>query len=635
MYTEVKELVNFLAVFMYRRIPKRRINIFMESFANHLLARFYSNWRPFEPKYAQTERILAIKTNGRLDEIFYNIATSVGIDMNDLYSSLPSTIFIYCNPGEVTCRISDYLSTIMIWYGDVNEDRIYVPFPIGAAKYYDGDPRNIQNTVFTAYTKSLAVGKKDVRPERCVPLNLTNSAGINLYEFFSARFVDIAQIPPVLFRNKGQNSKPFTLRPFAPTRFGTHHLRSVHNDMRRIQRAATYFAVASSDAMNRPAVAPLLENFSMNFQFAMNAEGSNVNSSTMVKPVNVSVMSNQYSVMIPLTLATFPHPVNTYNPPPSMTDFTYSPTTAFVKSGQIIGNPSSVTYFTSDPSKPDFVPADNSMSNVANNPNRNNTSSDQFTTTFLPAPKTDSHAENVGFPVCDEPISIENNWCYTVPTSDNASEFEIWKPKPRPAFTVNSGNSTESVFRSSYIFDSPMFQAPTAEPDVNQSNAQQLLEVSNDLKVNDLQYNPNNLSFLNVSPELSPSNVFSPEASSTQEFSQQVPTQNDVFQQSQVSLTQVQQQQQQQQMLPQQVLQSQILQPEAQVIPQQAIPMQPIPVQPILPHQTFHSEMQDVSSQGTTLPPIFVQHGVVPQIPRASKKSSPWKTNFLPNYYTK
>ncbi|KAK6109698.1 BTG family protein [Brugia pahangi] len=593
MYTEVKELVNFLAVFMYRRIPKRRINIFMESFANHLLARFYSNWRPFEPKYAQTERILAIKTNGRLDEIFYNIATSVGIDMNDLYSSLPSTIFIYCNPGEVTCRISDYLSTIMIWYGDVNEDRIYVPFPIGAAKYYDGDPRNIQNTVFTAYTKSLAVGKKDVRPERCVPLNLTNSAGINLYEFFSARFVDIAQ------------------------------------------RAATYFAVASSDAMNRPAVAPLLENFSMNFQFAMNAEGSNVNSSTMVKPVNVSVMSNQYSVMIPLTLATFPHPVNTYNPPPSMTDFTYSPTTAFVKSGQIIGNPSSVTYFTSDPSKPDFVPADNSMSNVANNPNRNNTSSDQFTTTFLPAPKTDSHAENVGFPVCDEPISIENNWCYTVPTSDNASEFEIWKPKPRPAFTVNSGNSTESVFRSSYIFDSPMFQAPTAEPDVNQSNAQQLLEVSNDLKVNDLQYNPNNLSFLNVSPELSPSNVFSPEASSTQEFSQQVPTQNDVFQQSQVSLTQVQQQQQQQQMLPQQVLQSQILQPEAQVIPQQAIPMQPIPVQPILPHQTFHSEMQDVSSQGTTLPPIFVQHGVVPQIPRASKKSSPWKTNFLPNYYTK
>ncbi|VIO85934.1 Uncharacterized protein BM_BM11383 [Brugia malayi] len=582
MYTEVKELVNFLAVFMYQRIPKRRINIFMESFANHLLARFYCNWRPFEPKYAQTERILAIKTNGRLDEIFYNIATSVGIDMNDLYSSLPSTIFIYCNPGEVTCRISDYSSTIMIWYGDVNEDRIYVPFPIGAAKYYDGDSRNIQNTVFTAYTKSLAVdkfsGKKDVRPERCVPLNLTNSAGINLYEFFSARFVNIAQ------------------------------------------HAAAYLAVASSNAMNRPAVTPLLENFSMNFQFAMNAEGSNVNSSTMVNPVNVSVMSNQYSVMIPLTLATFPHPVNTYNPPPSMTDFTNSPTTAFVKSGQTIGNPSPVTYFTSDPSKPDFVPADNSMSNVANNPNRNNTSSDQFTTTFLPAPKTDSHDENVGFPVCDEPISIENNWCYTVPTSNNASEFEIWKPKPRPAFTVNSGNSTESVFRSSYIFDSPMFQAPTAEPNVNQSNAQQLLEVSNDLEVNDLQYNLKNLSFLNVSPELSPSNVFSPEASSTQEFSQQVPTQN-LFQQSQVSLTQVQQQQQQQQMLPQQVLQSQILQPKAEVIPQQAIPMQPVPVQPILPHQT--------------LPPIFVQHGVVPQIPRASKKSSPWKTNFLPNYYTK
>uniref|UniRef100_A0A1I8EQV1 Anti_prolifrtn domain-containing protein n=1 Tax=Wuchereria bancrofti TaxID=6293 RepID=A0A1I8EQV1_WUCBA len=628
MYTEVKELVNFLAVFMYHRIPKRRINIFMESFANHLVTRFHSNWRPDEPKYAQSERILAIKTNGRLDEMFYTIATT--------------TIFIYCNPGEVTCHISEYSSIIIIWCGDVNEDRIYVPFPIGAAKYYDGNSRNIQSTVFTAYMKSLPVGKKDARPERCVPLSLTNSAGINLYEFLSTGFVDIAQIPPVLFRNKGQNSKPFTLRPFAPTRFGTHHLRSVHKDMRRIQRAAAYLAIANSNAMNRPAVAPLLENFPMNFQFAMNAEGSNVNSSTMGNPVNVSAMSNQYNMMIPLTPTTFPHPVNTYNPPPSVTDFTNSPSAAFVKSGQSIGNPSPMTYFTSDPSKPDFVPADNSMSNVSNNPNCNNMSSDQFTTTFLPPPTTtDSHAENVGFSMYDESNGIENNWCYTIPTSNNASEFEIWKPLL--AFTVNNGNSTEPVFRNSYVFDSPMFQAPTTEPDVNQSNAQQLFKVSNDAEVNDLQYNLNNLSFLNVSPELSSSNIFSPEASSMQEFSQQVPTQNNVFQQPQVPLTQVQQQQQQQQqmlppqqMLPQQVLQSQILQPEAQIIPQQAaVPMQSMPVQPILPpNQTFHSEMQDVSSQRTTLPPMFLQHGVMSQIPPVSTKSSPWKTNFLTNYYT-
>ncbi|EFO19692.2 hypothetical protein LOAG_08799 [Loa loa] len=281
MYTEIKELINFLAVFMHHRIARRRISLCMESFANHLATRFHDNWRPDEPKHAQAERILAIKTRGGMDEMFIAVAASVGINGDDLYASFPTTIFIYCNPGEVTCRISDYPSIVIIWRGDVDADKFYIPTPIGAAKYYDGNSHNIQNTVLNAYVKQESMlrpaghaKKRDVKPERCIPLTLVSSAEIDAYDLLATGFIDINEVPPVLFRYKRANSKQFTVRSFAATRFGSHRPRPDHKAMRRIQHAAAYLAITNANAIQQANV-PLLENFPVNFQFAMGPEGGN------------------------------------------------------------------------------------------------------------------------------------------------------------------------------------------------------------------------------------------------------------------------------------------------------------------------------------------------------------------------
>lgn len=70
-----------------------------------------------------------------------------------------ATLFIYCNPGEVTCRISENPLTIIIWRGQVEMDRYYNPNPIGAARYFDGNTNNIQNTVLSAYGPRGPLGK--------------------------------------------------------------------------------------------------------------------------------------------------------------------------------------------------------------------------------------------------------------------------------------------------------------------------------------------------------------------------------------------------------------------------------------------------------------------------------------------
>ncbi|EFO18044.2 hypothetical protein LOAG_10452 [Loa loa] len=89
MYTELKELINFLAIYMHHRIPRRRICLFMESYGNHLAGKFFGKWNPEEPKYGEKERTLMIKTGDCLDGIFTAIATSIGIVEEDLSACFP------------------------------------------------------------------------------------------------------------------------------------------------------------------------------------------------------------------------------------------------------------------------------------------------------------------------------------------------------------------------------------------------------------------------------------------------------------------------------------------------------------------------------------------------------------------
>uniref|UniRef100_A0A0R3S588 PARP catalytic domain-containing protein n=1 Tax=Elaeophora elaphi TaxID=1147741 RepID=A0A0R3S588_9BILA len=110
-------------------------------------------------------------------------------------------------PGEVICRISGYSLTIIIWRGKLDADSSYIATPTGAAKYYDGNPHNLHNTVLSAYGAKILSAplssrarNRNVKPIWCIPLNLVDSTDIDHRYLLTTGFIRINEIPPIVFR---------------------------------------------------------------------------------------------------------------------------------------------------------------------------------------------------------------------------------------------------------------------------------------------------------------------------------------------------------------------------------------------------------------------------------------------------
>ncbi|KAM3724506.1 Protein Tob2 [Dirofilaria immitis] len=255
MYTELKELINFLAIYMHYRIPRRRICLFMESYGNHLAGRFLEKWKPEEPKFGEKERTLMIKTRDCLDEIFTTIAASIGIVMEDLAACFPSPMLLCCNPGEVSCQVMNYAHIIIVWMGDVNADISYTPIPAGIAFFCEtpGILYNVLNSNDNLLDKinySFFFGSKnkEMKSQRCILLQLINCMDDSAYDLLGSGFFSENKIPPFLFRYTTRENCPFTARSFADTRFGSHRSRPDHKAMRRIQHAAAFLAMTNDNA---------------------------------------------------------------------------------------------------------------------------------------------------------------------------------------------------------------------------------------------------------------------------------------------------------------------------------------------------------------------------------------------------
>uniref|UniRef100_A0AAF5PQK1 Anti-proliferative protein domain-containing protein n=1 Tax=Wuchereria bancrofti TaxID=6293 RepID=A0AAF5PQK1_WUCBA len=255
MYTELKELINFLAIYMHHRIPRRRICLFMESYSNHLVGRFLGKWKPEEPEYGEKERTLVIKTGDCLDQIVSTIATSIGIVEEDLAACFPSPMIAYCNPGVVSCQMMNYAHMITVWMGDVNADVNFTPVPDGIA-FFCETPAILYNVLNsngnvmdkTKYPFCFVPKNKELKSQRCILLQLISSMDDYAYDLVWSGFIFENEIPPLLFRYTTKENCPFTARLFADTRFGCHRSRPDHKAMRRIQHAAAYLAVTNDSA---------------------------------------------------------------------------------------------------------------------------------------------------------------------------------------------------------------------------------------------------------------------------------------------------------------------------------------------------------------------------------------------------
>ncbi|OZC10433.1 hypothetical protein X798_02476 [Onchocerca flexuosa] len=562
MYTEIKEMMNFLAIFMYHRILRRRIALCMASYANHLLTLFYQNWRPYDPRYAQNERVVAVRTYDNLDNVLHVVATNLRVNIDDLLDCFPSNIVVYCNPGEVTCRISGYSSLIIIWRGEVNEDRYYVPTPIGAARYYDGNILNILNPMHEPSAHLFGRARNwEVNPERCIPLYLVSSVEISIYDLVVSGIVDIFRIPPILFRYNLSYNDAFMTRTFASTRFG----------------------------MYRPGQDPE-DNFSMTLQLT-NSESEHS---------DVTALDDQDTITTPSAL-TFPNTVSSHDHAYSVTDFT---------------NLSSVTYSKSDQSNSSSGIVNSSLS-MFPNPSRSFATSDQFAANVQSASTTEStnhsfywdnvsstdnvksHAESVEYPIYNEFGQLDYIWSYTASINNSdtlaafRNDYDIWKP----ISPLDNGSSTgPHQFVNNYnnnIFDSPCFAAH------NESNLMQPYENPSNLVVNSLLNNLSNFPFLDTTPNLFPTQA-SPQTLTLQVSSPQVLLPQ--LQQSQMLLPHIPSPQ----ILHPQMLSSHTLPP--QVMSARAFLQQTLSTQ-ILPLQIMSQQMLPSS--------IYLPHALLSQIPQS------------------
>uniref|UniRef100_A0A8R1DQZ4 Anti_prolifrtn domain-containing protein n=1 Tax=Caenorhabditis japonica TaxID=281687 RepID=A0A8R1DQZ4_CAEJA len=129
MYTEVKEVVNFVCRYMFGRVPRRATGIFGAELGNFLVSQFASSWDTRNPQSGENERVISINCTEGSSKCFESSAMESGLPLEEVLAHLPARIRIHTNPGDVQMLIVDNGVKIPIWSGDVNADDNYQPIP--------------------------------------------------------------------------------------------------------------------------------------------------------------------------------------------------------------------------------------------------------------------------------------------------------------------------------------------------------------------------------------------------------------------------------------------------------------------------------------------------------------------------
>uniref|UniRef100_A0A9J2PG24 Anti-proliferative protein domain-containing protein n=1 Tax=Ascaris lumbricoides TaxID=6252 RepID=A0A9J2PG24_ASCLU len=261
MYTELKEVVNFLAKFMRARIARRRMCVFLEHVANGLLVRHENTWDVGNPKFGERERSIYINAIDGCSELITLVASTLSIDIHLLLSSFPDNLAVFWNPGEVFYRAGDARIILPIWSGETNSDENYSPLPAGV--FYRP----------SAYEAALIATGKAIAGQNTQP---TTDALASLHEYVHFELVPWDQhsdfywstdvfspshVPALVFRFVSQHDHPFTVSSFANTRFGSLRSQPDHEALKRIQHAAEHkTAPVIAGANNPPAERQIVQN---------------------------------------------------------------------------------------------------------------------------------------------------------------------------------------------------------------------------------------------------------------------------------------------------------------------------------------------------------------------------------------
>uniref|UniRef100_A0A914UTT7 Anti-proliferative protein domain-containing protein n=1 Tax=Plectus sambesii TaxID=2011161 RepID=A0A914UTT7_9BILA len=211
MHLEIQEAVNFIARFLFDKIPRRKVCLFVEQLANFLALKFHDHWFVDEPHKEMTFRALHVNVRGVSEPLLGVAASSVGLDREEIMQFLASELTIWINPGMVCYRVGEHGMTRTVF---------------DASQQHSGAKLNAAN------------GPAGDSSPNYLKLNLHASDSSN----WVINHESGGTVPPV-FELSSPHDLKFTVGSFALTRFGTSKQKTNLTILKDIQRKAALKAI--------------------------------------------------------------------------------------------------------------------------------------------------------------------------------------------------------------------------------------------------------------------------------------------------------------------------------------------------------------------------------------------------------
>ncbi|UMM13286.1 hypothetical protein L5515_001644 [Caenorhabditis briggsae] len=223
MYTEVKELVNFVCRYMFGRVPRRATGIFAAELGNCLVAQFSSSWDIKNPRNGQMERMIFIKCGADgSSKCFEGCAAESGLRADEVLENMPTQLRIFANPGLLFYRATENGVDVPIWKGDVNTDSHYQPIPEHIVRTASRKADSCSN--LGGAGKPVLLNKKFPIDDLAV-LELVNNMYIPLAlekcDEINSNLSHIREKYPFLFTFKPTSAQTYSGIEFSQTRFGS------------------------------------------------------------------------------------------------------------------------------------------------------------------------------------------------------------------------------------------------------------------------------------------------------------------------------------------------------------------------------------------------------------------------------
>ncbi|XGW28389.1 hypothetical protein V3C99_008287 [Haemonchus contortus] len=241
MYTEVKELVNFLAKYLIGKIPRRPASLFTCQLANFLVCRFREHkWDLNDPSKDEQHRVIRSKVKGFTDQLIISAASEMGLSAEEVLECIPDNILLFANPGEVFYRAGENAAAVPIWTGEkgVDPDLNYCSLPAFVTNPTCAASISPTSNMGAA-GRPFYVGRSRKTDAAC---EIDDAyVQLKLEPVHSSNADDNVLLPQsnlMMFSYTPKNHVSYTIKEFSATRFGSHRQRPDHDVMKRIQRQA-------------------------------------------------------------------------------------------------------------------------------------------------------------------------------------------------------------------------------------------------------------------------------------------------------------------------------------------------------------------------------------------------------------